>query len=217
MIVESCMETQSYKVHKISFQTFFVCALLLIPHSKKTLVPFEVTSPGYNALVAPFQQLLQGPMEVLLCERVNDFRYSLWAKGISKNHSYQDLDNREAEGLSWWPYWSNSLWQWWSCGLVHCPAGNATDPIWRVLASSNGISRWTPLKSQHSNPNPNPLANQLWCIDFLTPPTPHIIPHRHRAFLLISYPAQKLMLDSCKMVEKQSEAFHSFLWHFFQV
>ena len=45
------------------------------------------------------------------------------------------------------------------------------------------ISYWTPLKSQHSNPNPNPLANQLWCIDFLTPPTPLIIPHRLPAFL----------------------------------
>ena len=30
------------------------------------------------------------------------------------------------------------------------------------------------------------------------------------------YANQKLMLDSCKMVEKQSEAFHTFLWHFFQ-
>ena len=30
----------------------------------------------------------------------------------------------------------------------------------------------------------------------------------------ISYTTQKLMLDSCKMVEKQSEAFHTFLWHF---
>ena len=58
---------------------------------------------------------------------------------------------------------------------MHCPGGNATDPIWRVLAS--------PLKSQHSNPNPKPLANQLWCIDFLTPPTPLIIPHRLPAFL----------------------------------
>ena len=53
---------------------------------------------------------------------------------------------------------------------MNCPGGNATDPIWRVLASSQGISSWTPLKPQHSNPNPNPLANQLWCIDFLTPP-----------------------------------------------
>ena len=64
---------------------------------------------------------------------------------------------------------------------MHCPSGNATEPIWRVLASSLGISSWTPLKPQHSNPKP--LANQLWCIDFLTPPTPLIIPHRLPAFL----------------------------------
>ena len=76
-----------------------------------------------------------------------------------------------------------SLWQGWSYGLVHCPGGNATDPIWRVLDSSDGISSWTPLKPQHSNPNPNLLANQLWCIDFLTPPTPLIIPNRLPAFL----------------------------------
>ena len=48
------------------------------------------------------------------------------------------------------PTWSNSLWQGWSCGLVHCPGGNATDPIWRVLVSSDGISSLTPLK--HSIP-----------------------------------------------------------------
>ena len=46
-----------------------------------------------------------------------------------------------------------------------------------------GISSWTPLKPQHSNPNPNPLANQLWCIDFFTPRTPLILPHRLPAFL----------------------------------
>ena len=63
---------------------------------------------------------------------------------------------------------------------MHCPGGNTTDQIWRVLASSQGISSWTPLKPQHSNPNPNPLANQLRCIDFLTP---LIIPHRLLAFL----------------------------------
>ena len=61
-------------------------------------------------------------------------------------------------------------------------------PLTRFLeCSSNGISSWTPLKPQHSNPypnpNPNPLANQLLCIDFLTPPTPLIIPHRLSAFL----------------------------------
>ena len=202
----------------------------------------------------------------------------------------QGLDYRDSEELSWCPSWTNSQWQEWSCGLVHCPARNATDPIWRVLASSdwisfwtplklqhsipcwksvqwkpsacrscqccpkkgsskvcgwicsvwpswvwesqhastgnsvswslghssrssfhcmaffsslkrnvityhsskvqiaflaspNRISSWTPLKLQHSNPNPNLLAIQLWCIDFLTPPTPFIIPHRLPAFL----------------------------------
>ena len=64
---------------------------------------------------------------------------------------------------------------------MHCPGGNY--PIWRVLASSLEISCWAPLKPQHSNPNPNPLGNQLWCIDFLTPPTPLIIPHKLPAFL----------------------------------
>ena len=73
------------------------------------------------------------------------------------------------------------VWQGWSCGLVDCPGGNATDPIWRVLTSSNGISFWTPLKPQLSNPNP--FVNQFWCIDFFTPPTPRIIHHRFPAFL----------------------------------
>ena len=66
---------------------------------------------------------------------------------------------------------------------MHRSGRNAIEPIWRVLASSDGISSWTPLKPQHSNPTPNPLANQLWFIDFLTPPTSLIIPHRLLAFL----------------------------------
>ena len=132
------------------------------------------------------------PWRVLLCEHVNNLRHSLFhllnclkttASELWNNHRRQGLDYREGEQLSWCPSWSNSLWQGWSCGLVQCPGGNATDPIWRVLASSDGISSWTPLKPQHSNPNPNPLANRLWCIDFLTPPTTLIIPHRLPAFL----------------------------------
>ena len=66
---------------------------------------------------------------------------------------------------------------------MYFSGGNATDLIWRVLASSDGISFWTPLKPQHSNPNPNLLAYQLWYIDFLTPPSPLIIPHRLPGFL----------------------------------
>ena len=121
-------------------------------------------------------------------EVLNDLRHSLFhllnclITTVSElSHREQGLDYREGEELSWCPSWSNSLWQGWNCGLVHCPGGNATEPIWRVLVSPLGISTWTPLKPQHSNPNP--LANQVWYIDFLTPPTPLIIPNWLSAFL----------------------------------
>ena len=56
-----------------------------------------------------------------------------------------------------------------------------------------------PLNPQQSNPNP--LANQLWCIDFLTPPTPLIIPHRLHAFLESLIPLQNwCMQDGWKTV-----------------
>ena len=74
---------------------------------------------------------------------------SLWS------HSEQGLDYRKGDEESWCPSWSKSLTR------MELWTGNATDPIWRVLASSDGISSWTPLKPQHSNPNPNTLANQL--------------------------------------------------------
>ena len=38
------------------------------------LVPFEVISSACNALVLPFQELLEGLMEVLLWERINDLQ-----------------------------------------------------------------------------------------------------------------------------------------------
>ena len=142
---------------------------------------------------------------------------SLWAYRISKSHREQGLDYREAEELSWCPSWSNSLWQGWSCGLVHCPAGNSTDPIWRVLASSNGISPWAPLKPQHSNSNPNPLAKSslVYWLPYSSHTSRH--PSQTPCLLWISYAVQKLMPDSCKMVQKQSEAFHNFLRHSFKV
>ena len=142
-------------------------------------------------------------MEVLLCKRVNDLSHSLFhllnclitiASELRRIHREQGLDYREGEEMSWCSSWSNCLWQRWNCGLVYCPSGNATDPIWRVLASSDGISSWTPLKPQQSNPNPNPLANQLWCIDFLTPPTALIIPHRLPAFLEFLMPLKNWCL-----------------------
>ena len=125
---------------------------------------------------SPFVWACQWPSSQPLSSPQLSHNDSLWAWRISKSHREQGLDYREGEELSWCPSWSNNLRQGWSCWLVHCPGGNATDQIWRVLASS-----WTPLEPQHSNPNP--LDNQLWCIDFLAPPTPLIIPHRLPAFL----------------------------------
>ena len=98
---------------------------------------------------------------------------------------------------------------------MHCPAGNATDPICRVLASSAGISSWTPLKPQHSNPSPKPFGQSN--LIYWLPHSSHTSHHPSQTPWLpwIFYATQKLMLDSCKMVEKQSEAFHTFLWYFF--
>ena len=180
-------------MHTISFQTFFVWALLLIIHTwnfrtlRKNLrlqctcctVPTPSGTPHGSPLVWAYQWPSSQPLSSPQLSHNN----SLWAEGITKSHWEQGLDYREGEELCWCPSWSNSLWQGWSCGLVHCPGGNATDPIWRVLASSGGISCWNLLKPQHSNPNSNPLANLLWSIDFLTPPTLLIIPHRLRAFV----------------------------------
>ena len=162
--------------------------------------------------------------------------------------------------LSWWKYhWHNFK----SAGLF------------RPNTFLNSFK-----KTQHSNSNPipNPLANQFWCIDFITPPTPLIIPHRLPVFpeslmplknwcsiharwsktvrsipyfSVAYFPSLKQNFTayhsskvssrpdcifeihqlwqlgfsrvysnsccSCKMLEKQSEAYHTFLWHFFQV
>ena len=73
---------------------------------------FEVISSGFNALVVPFQLHLEGSMKVLLCERVNDLRHSLFhllnclitiaseLREKLKLTGGKDLDYREAEELS---------------------------------------------------------------------------------------------------------------------
>ena len=166
---------------------------------------------------SPLVWACQWPLSQPLSSPQLSHNDSLWAKGITKSHREQRLGYREAEELSWCPSWSNSLWQGWSCGQVHCPAGNATDQIWRVLASSDGISSWTLLKPQHSNPNP-PFGQSTLVYWF--PYSSHTSHHLSQTPCLswISYATQKLILHSCKMLQKQSKAFHTFLWHhFFQV
>ena len=86
-----------------------------------------------------------------------------------------------------------------------------------MLASSDGISSWTHLKPHHSNPklNPNALTNTLvYWLPYSFHNSHH--PSQITCLLWISYATPKLMLDSCKIVQKQSEAFRAFLWHYFQ-
>ena len=49
-----------------------------IDSTHMNLVPFELISFSCNPLVVPFQQLLEGPMEVFLYERINDLCHSLF-------------------------------------------------------------------------------------------------------------------------------------------
>ena len=94
---------------------------------------------------------------------------------------------------------------WWKCH-------------WADLKSAGlfrrNLSPWTPLKPQHSHPYPN-LFGQSTLVYWL-PYSSHTFHHPSQTPCL-HYASQKLMLDSCKMVEKQSKAFFTFLWHFFQV
>ena len=60
------------------FPGFFSHRQFYWEYTHENLVAFEVIFSGCNTLLVPFQQLLEGPMEVLLCERVNDLRHSLF-------------------------------------------------------------------------------------------------------------------------------------------
>ena len=212
-----------------TFPDIFVWALLLIVHTwnssplRSNLLRLQcicctVPTTSGRPRGRPLVWACQWPSSQLLSSPQLSHNDSLRAQGLSKSHREQGLHYGEAEELSWCPSCSNSLWQGWSCGLVHCPGGNPTDPIWRVLASFDGISFWTPLKPQHSNPNPLPFTQSTMV--YWLPYSSHTSHHPSQTPCLpwISYATQKLMLDSCKILQKQSEAFHTFLWHhFFQV
>ena len=60
------------------FPDFFGYGHFYWSYTHETLVSFEVIPSGFNALVVPFQQLLEGPMEDLLCECGNELRHSLF-------------------------------------------------------------------------------------------------------------------------------------------
>ena len=145
-------------------------------------------------------------MEVLLCERVYDLRNSLF-------HLINCLITTASE-LREWPKVTGS--KVWTIGRVRncldAYLGQIVCDKYGVVLMEMPLTRFEecwPLPSeslpQHSNPNPNPkpLANQLWCIDFLTPPTPLITSHRLPAFLESLMPLKNwwsIMQDGRKAV-----------------
>ena len=74
------METQlnSLSRHINLFRQNFFHMGTFIDSTHETLVPFEVIFSICNALVVPFQQLLEGAMEVILYELVNGLCHSLF-------------------------------------------------------------------------------------------------------------------------------------------
>ena len=188
---------RNYKVHTIGFQTFFRMDTFIDTWNSSTLrsnllrlqctcctVQTTSGSPLVWTCPWPSSQPLSSPQL-----SHND---SLWASGITKSHRERKVWTiGECEELSWCSSWSNSLWQGWSCGLVHCPGGNATESIWRVLASSDGISSWTPLKPQQSNPN---LTLTLWPINSGVL-TSSLLPHFSSSFT-DSLPSLNLLYHS---------------------
>ena len=126
-----------YEVPTISFQTFFVWTLLLIVQTwnssplpsnlrlQCTCCTIPTTSGRPHG--SPLVWVCHWPSSQPLSSPQLSHNNSLFTLGITKSHREQGLDYREAEELSWFPSWSNSLWQGWSWLLVHCPGGNATD------------------------------------------------------------------------------------------
>ena len=80
------------------------------------------------------------------------------------------------QGLRLWP----GALPWWKC---HWPDLKSAGLFPRNLFLSS-------FKTSTCNPNPNPLANQLWCIDFFTPPTHTHHPSQTPCLTWISYATQ---------------------------
>ena len=60
----------------VSANEFQKCNLILSKkYTHETLVPFEVISPSWKLLTVPIQQILEGPIEVPLCEGVNAIKF----------------------------------------------------------------------------------------------------------------------------------------------
>ena len=114
------MRNGTYEDHLISFQPFFVWALLLIVHTWNSsrlrsnlfqlqctcsTVPTTSGRPHGNPLV----WACQWPSSQPLSSTQLSYNGSLRAYGISKSHREQGLDYRDGKELSWFPSWSKSM------------------------------------------------------------------------------------------------------------
>ena len=78
-----------------------------------------------------------------------------------------------------------------SSRMIVCTVPTLTSNCALIVSGQSTLMYWLPYSS-HTSHHPS----QTLCLPW------------------ISYATQKMMLDSCKMLQKQSEAFHEFLWHF---
>ena len=111
--------SHTYEVHTISFQTFYVWALLLIVHTwnsspiRSNLLQLQCTctvpTNSGTAQGSPLVWACQWPSSQPLLSTQLSHNDS-WARGITKSPREPGLDIREGEELSWCPSCSNSLW-----------------------------------------------------------------------------------------------------------
>ena len=162
-------------------------------------------------------------MEVLLCERVNDLRHSLFHLNCTITTASEVREEPKVTGSK-----VTTIGRVRNClGQIVCDKDGVVD--WCIVLLEIPLTRfeecwplpkesiWTPLKLQHSNPNPNPLANQLWCSDFLTPPRPLIIPHRLPAFLESLMPLKNRCLIHARLFKSSLKPSIRFCGIFFFV
>ena len=133
------------KMQSVS-RLFFVWALLLTVHTwnssplRSNLFRLQCTctvpTTSGRPHGSPLAWVCQWPSSQLLSSSQLSHNDSLWAYGITKSPREQGLDYREGEQLSWYPSWSNSQWEGWSCGLKHCPGIFEIHQLWQ-----SGFSR----------------------------------------------------------------------------
>ena len=132
MILDICNIFNDIRGAYDKFPDFFHMGTF-IDSTHMKLVLFEVITPAAMHLLycsttsgrlhgSPLVWACQWPLSQPLSSPQLSHNNSLWALGIRKSHREQGLDYREGEELSWCPFWSNSLWQGWSCiVLVEMP------------------------------------------------------------------------------------------------